>query len=180
MRLAHIAYTGPAWKKQIKKIKISRRERRERSVVCQKQEERELWCSPQIVSPPRGSPYQLQRSQLRRCTCNILDESIIATQVTMLSISRKIENSGRGTYYTIIRSFLFSVRDVRMPCVQRICRKKKRQSVYIHDERVFISDVLGVTSSKVPGTEVILAAGASLHKTRVETATAEVKEVYEV
>lgn len=49
--------------KQIKKIKISRKERKERKERCMpKQEERELWCSPQIVSPPRGLPYQLECS----------------------------------------------------------------------------------------------------------------------
>lgn len=38
-----------------------------------------------------------------------LHESIIATQVAMLSISRNIENSVRGTYYTTIRNYSISL-----------------------------------------------------------------------
>lgn len=111
MRLAHIAHTGPAWKKKKdqKDKDIRKGEKGALYAKCQKQEERELGCSPQIGSPPRG----LSRSPLPTlpnytdCTYNnTLDESSIATQVTMLSISRNIEYSVRGTYYTHYKQLL--------------------------------------------------------------------------
>lgn len=53
--------------------------------------------------PAKG--VTLPTSQLHRCVHTTRHESIIATQVTMLSISRNMENSVRGTYYTTTSNY---------------------------------------------------------------------------